>query len=147
MKIFSVLMSLFLASCISKADQIKIGGLKSALSKLKDGQTEYNFIGITSNGIDCIYFVYENGEFNLEFEAMSEEQLPFIKKLEKFAKFNKLKISVTTYNNTPSYKSDKPAPVLRMETKSTLDNASVWGEKIEAEVFKNDKATIYDVVP
>ena len=140
-------MTFFLTSCFSKADQIKIEGLKSALTKLKNGQTEFKFIGITSNGIDCIYFVYENGKFNLEFEAMSEEQLPFIEKLDRFAKLNNLKSSMTTYNNSPNYQSEKPAPVLRIETNSTLDDISNLGQRIQAEIFKNDKETIYDVVP
>jgi hypothetical protein len=41
--------------------------------KLQNGKTEYKFIGITGNGIDCIYFVY-SGKFNIEFEAMSNNK-------------------------------------------------------------------------
>ncbi len=61
-----------------RAEQIKIDGLKVALNKLKNGQTKYEFIGITSNGVDCIYFVYENGNFNLELEAITKDQITYI---------------------------------------------------------------------
>jgi hypothetical protein len=129
------------------AERIKISELRNALLKLENGKTEYKFIGITSNGIDCIYFVYENGKFNIEFEAMSEQQIPFIEKLREFAKTNKFKNLMTTYNNQPQYKSEKPAPVLRVETNSSLDEMTKIAENIQAEIFKNTENTIYDVVP
>lgn len=132
---------------ILMAERIKINGLQNALIKLQNGKTEYQFIGITSNGIDCIYFVYENGKFNLEFEAMGADQLPYIDKLKDFATSNSFKCIMTTYNNKPLYKSDKPAPVLRIETNSTLDDIARIGERIQSEIFKNNNETVYDVVP
>ncbi len=132
---------------IQIASRIKISELQSALTKLQNGQTEYKFIGITSNGIDCIYFVYENGKFNIEFEAMSEQQIPFIDKLIKFASTNNFKNLMTTYNNQPQYKSEKPAPVLRIESNSSLDEIAKLGKKMQSEIFKNNNETVYDVVP
>jgi len=132
---------------IQMADRIKINGLQNALIKLQSGKTEFQFIGITSNGIDCIYFVYEKGKFNLEFEAMIEEQIPFIDKLKEFATSNNFKSVMTTYDNKPKYKTDKPAPVLRIETNSTLDEIAQLGEKIQSDIFKNSDTTVYDVVP
>jgi len=132
---------------IPMAERIKIDGLRNALTKLKNGQTEYKLIGITSNGIDCIYFIYENGIFNIEFEAMAENQLPYIEKLKDFANSNKFENLMKTYNNKPKYNSDKHAPVLRIETNSSLDNTAELGEKIECEIFGNNKETVYDVVP
>jgi len=76
---------------IQMAEMIKINGLQNALIKLQSDKTEFQFIGITSNGIDCIYFVYEKGKFNLEFEAMIEEQIPYIDKLKDFASSNNFK--------------------------------------------------------
>jgi hypothetical protein len=54
---------------------------------------------------------------------------------------------MTTYNNKPNYKSDKPAPVLRIETNATIDEITNLGTKIQSEVFHNDDKTVYDVVP
>ena len=132
---------------IQMAERIKINGLQNALIKLQNGKTEYQFIGITSNGIDCIYFVFEKGKFNLEFEAMGTDQLPYIEKLKDFANSNSFKWIMTTYNNKPQYKSEKPAPVLRIETNSTLDDITKLGESIQSEIFKNNNETVYDVVP
>lgn len=132
---------------IQMAERIKIDGLKNALIKLKNGQTEYEFIGITSNGIDCIYFIYENGKFNLEFEAMTETQIPYIDKLKDFADSNNFKNILTTYNNKPQYKSENPAPVIRIETNVNIDEMTDLGIKIQREIFKNNKETIYEIVP
>ena len=132
---------------ILKADRIKIDSLKTELLKLEKGLTNFKFIGITSNGIDCIYFVFENGKFNLEFEAMTLEQIPYIDKLREFATLNHFKSTMKTYNNKPHYTSDKYAPVLRIESNSSIDEIVEIGRKIQIEIFKNYKETIYDVVP
>ena len=62
---------------IQVAERIKMKELQRALLELQSGKTEFQFIGITSNGIDCIYFVFENERFNIEFEAMESDQLPY----------------------------------------------------------------------
>ncbi len=132
---------------IQMADRIRIDELPTTLTKLKNGQTEFDFIGITSNGIDCIYFVYENGKFNLEFESMVEEQTPFIDRLKEFAQMNELESVMTTYGNQPHYQSMTPAPVIRIESNSTLEEVVALGRKIQAEIFQNNSTTVYDVVP
>ena len=60
---------------------------------------------------------------------------------------NNFKSLMTTYNNKPKYKSDKPAPVLRIETNSSLVEITKLGERIQNEIFKNSSETVYDVVP
>lgn len=132
---------------IQMAKKVKIDGLTTALENLKNGKTEYEFIGITSNGIDCIYFIYENGKFNFEFEAMSQDQIPYIERLKDFANSNDLKSEMRTYNNKPLYKSDKPAPVIRIETNYSLEEMAKFGEKIQSEIFKNNSETVYEIVP
>ena len=129
------------------AEKIKIDGLGKALTKLKDGQPEFPFLGITSNGVDCIYFVPENGHFDVEFEAMASNQVPYIAKLKSFADSNKFESFMTTYDNKPNYESDKSAPVIHIETKASLEETARLGERIQGEIFKNDKDTIYEVVP
>jgi hypothetical protein len=73
---------------IQVAKQITINQLPEELQKLKDGKTEFNFIGITSNGIDCIYFVKDGEHFQIEFEAMIQEQISLIEKLKQFSNSN-----------------------------------------------------------
>jgi len=127
--------------------RVKIATLERELVKLRNGNTEFRFFGITSNGIDCIYFIYENEKFKIEFEAMTEEQLNFIEKLSQFALSQNIPVKNLSYDNQPQYSSDKPAPVLSMETGSSLVNTMQYGIKIQTEIFGNDSNTIYDIVP
>ncbi len=130
------------------AEQIKIQQLPDLLDRVKNGRTEFNFAGITSNGIDCIYFMPDGkGAWDLDFEAMSEDQLPFLEQLRKYASDRGIKTEYKTYGNQPHFKSDKPAPVLHMETNLPSDKMAKFGEDVEREIFKNNGATTYDVVP
>ncbi len=108
---------------------------------LQNRETEFDFVGITSNGIDCIYFMDESTRLNIHFEALTSRQLPFIEKLEDFARANNLKTEITTYNNRPEYASHEPAPVLQIELNASVEQASTWGEKIQREVFGNNGDT------
>ena len=132
---------------IPRAEQIKISELKPVLTRLQNRQLEYEFFGITSNGVDCIYFVPSGEFYKIEFEVMSEEQKPWFNKLQEFAQENNYKTTKTTYNNKPHYQSSLPAPVLRIETNSNLDQTTEIGQTIMTKVFENDLATTYDVVP
>ena len=97
--------------------RIKISELKSQLKNLENGQSEFDYIGITSNGNDCIYFTYDNHNFNIEFEAIVKNQVPFLDKLKEFAKFRNIETKITTYNNKAQYETPNPAPVLRIKKK------------------------------
>ena len=127
--------------------QIKISDLNSMLMQLHNRQLRYDFFGITSNGIDCIYFVPDSSLFAIEFEVMTEGQKLWYEKLKEFAQRNNYKIVYTTYDNRPTYKSSEPAPVLRIETKSDIGQTTLIGQRIMAEIFGNDANTIYDIVP
>ncbi|MGI6342302.1 MAG: hypothetical protein ACOXZ9_04920 [Bacteroidales bacterium] len=131
---------------IPQAEQIEIAQLIDELKLLEQNKTEYNFIGITSNGIDCIYFVKENGKFQIEFEAMTETQIPYIDKLKSFASQNGYEIQMTSYGNKPNYNASE-APVLVIVTNSNLEKTAEIGQKIQKEIFKNYADTKYDVVP
>ena len=130
-----------------RAEQIKISDLKSILTRLQNKKLEFDFFGITSNGVDCIYFVPDSNLYAIEFEVMTEDQKPWLDKLKEFAQQNNYKTLMTTYNNKPQYKSSDLAPVLRIETKSTLDQTAVIGQSIMARIFGNSEQTTYDVVP
>ena len=135
------------SSVIQVANQITINQLPEELQKLKDGITEFNFIGITSNGVDCIYFVKDGDNFQIEFEAMAQEQIPFIEKLKQFANSSGYKFKMTTYGNKPQYTTEKNAPVIRIEINSNLTTSAEIGKTIENIIFKNTENTKYDVVP
>jgi hypothetical protein len=132
---------------VQKAEQIKISDLKSVLTRLQNKKLEFDFFGIHSNGIDCIYFMPDSNLFNIDFEAMYEEQLPWIDKLRQFAEQNGYRTQMTTYGNKPHYKTSDTAPVLRIETKSDLDQTTAIGHNIMKQVFGNNDQVIYEVVP
>lgn len=154
MGIFSGILSLFgcenktgkSKNFIQRAKQIEIAQLNEELKLLEQNKTEFDFIGITSNGIDCIYFVKDNGKFQIEFEAMTDRQVPYIEKLKTFATQNGFETQITTYGNKPNYDA-KEAPVLKIITNSDLEKTSEIGQKIQKDIFNNKAETKYDVVP
>lgn len=126
------------------AERIKIDGLKDALLKLQSGTTAYPFIGITSNGIDCIYFYYKDSLFNIEFEAVAPKQQPYIDKLKLFAESNNITYKLTSYKDKAT---NTPIPVIHLQVNATVSEASFWGEQLQKEIFDNNDEVIYDVVP
>ena len=129
------------------AKRIEISELEGQLELLVKGKLKFDFLGITSNGIDCLYFVQENNSFQLEYEAMISEQLPYIDSLKAFAEANNIKTINTTYGNQPNYVSNNPAPVIRLVVNANISEVSAIGKQIEFNIFKNSQSTQYDVVP
>ena len=81
---------------IPVAAQITMDKLPGVLKNVKAGRTEYDFTGICANGVDCIYFMQDNGKFYIDFEAMSKDQLPYLNTLKQFAKEHNYPIIETT---------------------------------------------------
>lgn len=128
------------------AKQIRINELGEALIQLSEGKTQYDFIGITSNGTDCLYIVRNGVNFDIEFEAITDSQLPFMAQLQLFAEANGFGTVNTTYGNKPDYDRAE-APVIRITTATNPDSTANIVEKIQKGIFANDRNTLYDVVP
>ena len=129
------------------AEQTKISGLENTLERLKSGKLDYDFFGLTSNGTDCLYFVYENNAFNIEFEVMTENQKSYFKKLKDYCSANNIRVIETTYQNEPQYNDTRFAPVLRLEINSNLEQTEKLGKLLMSTIFGNDDNTTYDIVP
>jgi len=129
------------------AKQIKISQLSEQLELLRKGKTGFDFLGIHSSGVDCIYFAVTNEKFNIEFEAMAEDQIPFIEKLKEYARSKGFSCSVTTYGNKPHYNSSKEAPVVQIATKTNLAETVRIANEIQKAIFGNNDETVYEVVP
>ena len=136
-----------IAGCAVQAERITLAQLPETLDKLVQGKMEYNFFGITSNRVDCIYFAEEKGYINIEFEAMIKEQIQYIAKLKSFANERGYSVSETTYGNKPQYKSDSDAPVIVIKTHANVADAAKIGVSITKEIFGNNDSTVFDVVP
>lgn len=129
------------------AQQIQFEQLESVMTQLLEGKLEYNFFGITSDGIDCIYFVENNKKINIEFEVMTDEQKPYIEKLTEFAKIKGFHVSKTTYGNQPQYTELREAPVYKIELNCKKEEAVKIGIEIMKTVFNKNDNTRFDVVP
>lgn len=130
------------------AAQITLDTLPDILREVQAGRTEFDFVGIHSKGVDCIYFMQDKGKFYIDFEAISNNQLPYLEKLKQFAKEHNYPIVETTYNNPPNdYNHLKYAPVLSLKINADADSVTLIGKMIEQTIFQNDDKTIYEVVP
>jgi hypothetical protein len=130
-----------------KARQINLDGLKSTLQELIEKKMDYDFFGITSNGIDCVYFVDVKGEIDIEFEVMGKDQLPYVEKLKKFAFNHGFRIVEKTYGNKSLNDDSKNAPVYKIETNADISKAAQLGTEIMTTIFSCDESTKFDVVP
>lgn len=129
------------------AQQITIDELENQLVLLQKGKTEFDFFGITSNGIDCIYFMKDVDKFQIEFEVMEREQITYFNSLKQYGKTINVETLETTYGNQPNYNSIRKAQVLRLVINADNKKAAEIGKQIQSDIFKNDENTKYDVVP
>ncbi|AUC15824.1 hypothetical protein BTO06_11990 [Tenacibaculum sp. SZ-18] len=81
---------------IQVAKQIQLTELEPLMTQLLEGKMEYNFFGITSDGIDCIYFADNKGKINIEFEVMTNIQKNYVEKITDFANRNNYNLVKTT---------------------------------------------------
>lgn len=133
---------------IPAAAQITMDKLPDVLRNVQAGRTEYDFTGICSSGVDCIYFMQENGKFYIDFEAMVKDQLPYIDTLKQFAREHNYPVVETTYHNTPvDYNHLKYAPVLSLKVNADIDSIVKVGKLIEQTIFQHNDQTVYDIVP
>jgi hypothetical protein len=128
-------------------EHIKIDGLNGELTGVFKGSDVYEYIGITSNGVDCLYFPYKDGRFNIEFEVLTDEQKPFVSQLKAFAQKRGIPFEMTTYKNKEYYKTSVNDNVLRIEANTSIEKISALAKEIESKIFNNDDKTVYDVVP
>lgn len=120
------------------AKQIQFDELAEQLKLLMEDKTEFDFIGITSNRYDCIYFAKNNQNFNIEFEAVEEDQIPYLEKLKDFAYKNNFQFDIKT-NGKIRY--------LSIKINSALSETIYLAKRIQKEIFGNADDTKYDVVP
>ncbi len=138
--------SLFSNAKDKQARQLRIDELNRELEALELGKIDEDFFGITSNGMDCIYFVKKDGRIQIEFEAIMTKQLPYIEKLEAYAKRKGFESKHITYGNKPDYNATE-APVLQMLIHATSRKATDIAKEIQLDIFENTLETKYDVVP
>ena len=139
---------LSVAQQVQYAEQITIDKLPTVLQRLKDGQMEYDFFGICSSPVACIYFMQENGKFYIDYEAIGADQLPYLDKIRQYAKEQGYRVADTTYGNTPiDFSEPAQAPVLSLRIDTDIDRIAKVGARLMQTIFNNNDSTLYDIVP
>ncbi len=129
------------------ADGITADRLADMLRGMQTERNGADFVGICSKGVDCLYFVRNNGAFDIEYEALSAEQLPYLDGLKRFAAERGYRVEETTYGNTPEdYDHLKCAPVLALRMSADAAGIAEIGREIENTVFGNCDDTVYETV-
>ncbi|SHE62294.1 hypothetical protein [Chryseobacterium sp. OV279] len=123
---------------IKVARQIKMSGLYEELILLSQDKTEFDFIGITSNSYDCLYFKKEGNNYNIEFEAVEKTQIPYFEKIKSFAIRN---------NYTFVEEANDGMPYLMIKTNTDIEQTIQLARHIQNELFGNNENTVYDIVP
>lgn len=133
---------------VQYAEQITIDKLPEVLERLKNGQSDYDFLGICSRPEACIYFMQDGGKFYIDYEAIALEQRPYLERIRKYASKQGFRVVETTYGNTPiDYDDMAQAPVLSLRIDTDIDSIAVVGKKLMHDIFQNNDSTLYDVVP
>jgi len=128
-------------------EHIKIDGLQDELTGVIHKKDVYDFIGINTNGLDCLYFPYKDGKFNIEYEILSAEQKEYAEQLKAFAKSKGFHITMTSYQRKGYYKKDDNKNVIRIEANANAKKIAALAKEIQAKIFLHDDSTVYDVVP
>lgn len=120
------------------AKQIQLDELAQELNRVLEGKTDFNFIGITANGFDSLFFVRNDQNFNIEFRALKKIQLPYLQLLEDFASKNNIMFETEKLDRIP---------YLSLKTNTSITETVDLAKLIQKEVFGNNDNTIYKVIP
>lgn len=83
------------------AKQIQLEDLGEELNRVLEGKTDFNFIGITANEYDSLFFVRNDQNFDLEFRALKKIQLPYLELLEQFASKHNINFETEKLDRIP----------------------------------------------
>jgi hypothetical protein len=120
------------------AKQIQIYQLPNELKLFLENKTNFDFIGIYSNGYDCIYFAKNGINLNIEYEAVEESQISYYEKMKQFASINNFEIEEETNKNIP---------YLKIKTNTSVAETFKLAREIQQNIFGNNDDSKYDIVP
>lgn len=153
MKLLSVILILIFNQIIFSqikfpmTPQIKYSESKAYFDKLEKNELEYEFFGLNRSRTDCIYFLYEDKEYFIDFEVMIEEQKVIAKRFTDACEKIGYKVIKLTYGNEPHYDSNETAPVYRIDVGQSKEKAYEVGLQLIKLVFNANENTIFEVVP
>lgn len=108
------------------------------LAKLKAQADPREFLGFCTRDEDTLYFVFENGVFNLDYELNTESRKAHAADFRQAATDLGLRVIDTAYGNFP---------VLRIPIDSDEHHAAKIALDVARRMFGHDEATIFDFLP
>ena len=107
---------------------------------------ETDYIGLTSNAINCLYFNNHKNRINIEFEVVEKEQLDYVESLLAYAEDKNFEVIKTSYANKANYDKTLEAPVYQIICNLNLKNASLITKDIFIKVFNCDNSTQFEMI-
>jgi hypothetical protein len=112
--------------------------LPELLKKLKNGENEFGTVGFLTEDQTTLYFVYENGEFFLDYELNTAEKKPHEASFRKVAGEHELQVTDTSYGDFP---------VLRVNAGNSAEKATKLGFGFSKKMFGYSNETEFMFVP
>lgn len=125
---------------------VKLDDLETLMDKLVAGEFKLNLFGLTTDGLDCVYFVNENGKVNIEIEALHEAD-QYSAKFSDYARKHNYKVKILSEVN---YKPDDTTVVttmLRLDLHTDSPTATRIAREIMHEVYNHPDDTLFDILP
>lgn len=86
-----------------------------------------------------VFILQKTGnDLNIEYEAVTESQVPFYHKLKSFAFTNNFKVEEIA---------NEGVPYLKIKTNTSIEETFLLAKKIQQDIFGNNDETKYDIVP
>ena len=112
--------------------------IESRLDGLKRSTDPKAFVGFCTKNTDALYFVFEHGTYNLDYELYDPEKAKFAEPFRKVAGNLGHKVQETTYGS---------APVLRVDLGPNTKQAAEQGFQFAHQLFGLEKATNIEFLP
>ena len=137
--ILTLLTSKSTATQTPKAKRGTFEVIESQLQLLKVDRDPVAFFGFCTKDEDSLYFVYQNGRFNLDYELYTPEKLKLENSFRQVAKMQGYDVLNTSYDNQHV--------VLRIELSSLESEASEQAFKFAHELFGIERSTVLEFLP
>ena len=120
------------------SEETGYGDLPEAIEVLKSGGST-DFVGFSTQGFDALYFVYDDGEYFLDYELFDEEMEEYEEAIRVFAEENGREILETSY--------DDEHTVLRIPVGSDEEDAVDFAFDLASSIFGHSEETHLDLLP
>jgi hypothetical protein len=112
---------------------------------LMNSKLKSNYIGITSNKVNAIYFYGVNNKICFEYEVLDELQNNYAGQLVQFAKDKGFEIIKTSYGKIVKHK-ELEAPVYQIKSNLKKSSAIIIAKEVFIKIFNCDENTTFEII-